>query len=85
MDSPDLAAPVQWIAVIEIRNSSGKARPLCSCPSLLHRKRPAEAYLFDYIEPFYKRKRCHSTLGYASPQQFLKNWISTQHEQQLAE
>jgi putative transposase len=44
----------------------------------------AEADLFDYIEPFYNRKRCHSTLGYTSPAKFLEQWISTQHEQQLA-
>jgi putative transposase len=44
----------------------------------------AEADLFDYIEPFYNRRRQHSTLGYASPMKFLEDWISTQHEQQLA-
>ena len=44
----------------------------------------AEADLFDYIEPFYNRRRQHSTLGYASPMKFLEEWISTQHEQKLA-
>lgn len=44
----------------------------------------AEADLFDYIEPFYNRKRRHSTLGYASPEKFLEDWINTQHEQKLA-
>ena len=44
----------------------------------------AQADLFDYIEPFYNRKRQHSTLGYVSPVKFLENWISTQHEQELA-
>lgn len=44
----------------------------------------AEADVFDYIEPFYNRRRQHSTLGYASPLEFLEDWISTQHEQQLA-
>jgi len=44
----------------------------------------AEADVFDYIEPFYNRRRQHSTLGYASPMKFLEAWISTQHEQQLA-
>ena len=31
----------------------------------------AIADAFDYIEPFYNRRRRHSTLGYASPQEFL--------------
>lgn len=44
----------------------------------------AEADLFDYIEPFYNRRRQHSTLGYVSPMKFLENWISTQHEKELA-
>jgi transposase InsO family protein len=44
----------------------------------------AEAVLFDYIEPFYNRRRQHSMLGYASPMRFLEHWISTQHETQLA-
>ena len=44
----------------------------------------AEADLFDYIEPFYNRRRRHSTLGYVSPQDFLANWIKRQHEQELA-
>jgi putative transposase len=44
----------------------------------------AEADLFDYIEPFYNRRRQHSTLGYASPMKFLEDWISTQHERKLA-
>lgn len=44
----------------------------------------AQANLFDYIEPFSNRKRRHSTLGYASPTKYLQDWISAQHEQQLA-
>jgi transposase InsO family protein len=44
----------------------------------------AEADLFDYIEPLYKRRRRHFTLSYASPVKFLEDWVSTQHEQQLA-
>jgi putative transposase len=44
----------------------------------------AMADAFDYIEPFYNRSRRHSTLGYASPQQFLNNWIKRQHEKELA-
>jgi hypothetical protein len=30
------------------------------------------------------RRRRHSTLGYASPQQFLNDWIRRQHGQKLA-
>ncbi len=44
----------------------------------------ARADIFDYIEPFYNRKRLHSTLGYASPANFLKQWVNAQHEQQKA-
>jgi transposase InsO family protein len=44
----------------------------------------AAADLFDYIEPFYNRRRQHSTLGYASPMKFLEDWISIQHDQELA-
>ncbi len=44
----------------------------------------AIADVFDYIEPFYNRRRQHSTLGYVSPAKFLANWVSTQHEQKLA-
>ena len=40
----------------------------------------ARADLFDYIEPFYNRKRRHSTLGYKSPAQFMNDWIIAQHE-----
>ena len=44
----------------------------------------AEADLFDYIEPFYNRRRRHSTLGYASPAKFLENWLNEQHQQKAA-
>nr|ALV86785.1 transposase [uncultured bacterium P11N2] len=47
-------------------------------------KAEAKADLFDYIEPFYNRKRKHSTLGYASPKQFLETWFSNQHAKELA-
>lgn len=44
----------------------------------------AIADLFDYTEPFYDRKRCHSALGYVSPARFLENRVGAQHEQQMA-
>jgi putative transposase len=44
----------------------------------------AVADLFAYIEVFYNRSRRHSTLGYKSPTQFLHDWITTQHERNLA-
>lgn len=43
----------------------------------------ATADIFEYIEVFYNRKRRHSTLGYRSPTQFLKDWISAQHDEKL--
>jgi len=47
-------------------------------------KDEAKADLFDYIEPFYNRKRKHSTLGYAPPRKSLEDWLSSQHEKELA-
>ena len=44
----------------------------------------AIADLFEYIEVFYNRSRRHSTLKSKSPIQFLQDWISAQHEQNLA-
>jgi len=44
----------------------------------------AKADLFDYIEPFYNRKRSHSTLGYVSPMKFMEVWITSQLEQEKA-
>ncbi len=38
---------------------------------------------FDYIEVFYNRKRRHSTLGYKAPFQYLDDWISVQHGNEL--
>jgi putative transposase len=44
----------------------------------------AKADLFNYIEPFYNCKRLHSTFGYASPIGFMADWLSSQHEKDLA-
>jgi transposase InsO family protein len=41
------------------------------------------AMAFEYIEVFYNRKRLHSTLGYKSPTQFLKDWLAAQQEKKL--
>lgn len=38
----------------------------------------AKADLFEYIEVFYNRSRRHSSLGFASPAQFLRDWIKAQ-------
>lgn len=43
-----------------------------------------KAASFEYIEVFYNRKRQHSTLGYKSPIQFLKSWISEQNQDEQA-
>ena len=43
----------------------------------------AKVDVFDYIEPFYNRKRRHSTLGYKSPTQFMNDWLSEQHQEKL--
>ena len=37
-----------------------------------------KAMAFEYIEVFYNRKRLHSTLGYKSPDRFMKDWIEAQ-------
>jgi putative transposase len=47
--------------------------------------RPAVmAALFDDIEAFYNRRCRHATLKGQSPIQFLQDWISTPHAQNLA-
>lgn len=35
---------------------------------------------FDYIEPFYNRKRRHSTLDYLSPAEYYQRWIHQQKQ-----
>ena len=44
----------------------------------------AIAVLFDYIKVLYNWSRRHSTLGCTLPTQFLNDWITAQHEQNLA-
>jgi putative transposase len=43
-----------------------------------------KATTFEYIEGFYNRTRLHSTLGYTSPVQFLKDWSAAQQEENQA-
>ena len=43
----------------------------------------AKADVFDYIEPFYNRKRRHSTLGQKSPTQFMDDWLNQQQQKKL--
>ena len=37
-----------------------------------------KADLFEYIEIFCNRSRRHSSLGFVSPEQFLRDWIKAQ-------
>lgn len=39
----------------------------------------AKQNIFEYVEVFYNRKRCHSTLGYLSPMMFEKKWCQQQN------
>jgi putative transposase len=47
-------------------------------------RQEAVADLFEYIEVFYNRRRRHSSLGFASPAQFLQDWINAQKVRQDA-
>ena len=40
-----------------------------------------KAAAFEYIEVFYNCKLLHSTLGYTSPAQFLRDWANAQQEE----
>jgi putative transposase len=44
----------------------------------------AAADLFEYIEVFYNRSRRHSSLGLASPVQFLPDWMKTRQTKDAA-
>jgi putative transposase len=44
----------------------------------------AKADVFSYIEPFYNRRRRHSTLGSRSPMQFMRNWMAAQDQPKQA-
>lgn len=41
-----------------------------------------KAGAFEYIETFCNRKRRHSTLGYKSPVQFLRDWMLAQQQEE---
>ena len=38
---------------------------------------------FDYVEVFYNRQRCHSTLGYLSPAEYEGRWNAHQESAML--
>lgn len=44
----------------------------------------AKADLFEYIEVFYNRSRRHSSLGFVSPEQFLRDWIKARQTRDAA-
>jgi len=51
-------------------------------PSVDQRK--MREIVFEYIEVFYNRKRRHSTLGYQSPIQYLRQWAKNPDPGKLA-
>ena len=42
-------------------------------------KQQARMAIFDYLETFYNKRRRHSSLGYLSPEAFLKKHFQNQH------
>ena len=40
-------------------------------------KEELQKLLFEYIHVFYDRKRLHSTLGYLSPAEYLRNYCQS--------
>ncbi|MPW11479.1 transposase, partial [Paraburkholderia sp. CNPSo 3155] len=46
--------------------------------------REAAADLFEYIEVFYNRSRRHSSLGFVSPAQFMRDWLVAQQATDVA-
>jgi len=44
----------------------------------------AKADLFEYIEVFYNRSRRHSSLGFVSPERFLRDWIKAKRTKDAA-
>jgi transposase InsO family protein len=39
--------------------------------------------VFDYVEVFYNRERLHSTFGYRSPEEFERDYLSSEKEEKI--
>ena len=52
----------------------------CFGPYLPKTKHEARLMIFDYIEAFYNSRRLHSSLNYASPEQFENNLITSTNQ-----
>jgi hypothetical protein len=67
-------APDRWQPLRRVKDHLG-GQPL---PTAMQAKvADAQADLFECVEVFYNRSRCHSTLGYSSAVRFLENWLGT--------